>query len=107
MREFLEKVLAGEDLTRQEANRVSHLLIEDVVTPSQVGALLAALRMKGETPTEILGFVEAMRERAVNIECPIRPVIDTCGTGGDGSGSFNISTLAALVVAACGQPVAK
>ncbi len=107
MREFLEKVLAGQDLTRQEANRVSHLLIEDVVTPSQVGALLAALRMKGETPTEILGFVEAMREHAVRFECPIRPLIDTCGTGGDGSGSFNISTLAALVVAACGQPVAK
>ncbi|MBI3950372.1 MAG: anthranilate phosphoribosyltransferase [Acidobacteria bacterium] len=107
MREVLEKVLAREDLTREEAKAAFLTLIDDTVTPSQVGALLTALRMKGETPVEIMGFVEAMRERAVKVDLSVRPIVDTCGTGGDRSGSFNISTMAALVVAGVGQPVAK
>lgn len=107
MRELLEKILAGEALTREEAKQVFCRLMDGAITPSQIGALLAALRMKGETPVEIVGFVEAMQEQAVRIDFSARPIVDTCGTGGDGSSSFNISTLAALVVAGCGQPVAK
>lgn len=106
MRELLEKVLAREDLTQDEAKEVFLTLINGV-TPSQVGAMLVALRMKGETPEEIIGFVEAMREQAVQVDLAVRPIVDTCGTGGDKSGSFNISTMAALVVAGAGQPVAK
>lgn len=106
MHELLEKVLAGEDLTQEEAKAVCRALINGV-PPSQVGAMLVALRMKGETPLEIIGFVEAMHEQAIRVDPPVRPIVDTCGTGGDRSGSFNISTMAALVVAGAGQPVIK
>jgi anthranilate phosphoribosyltransferase len=78
-------------------------------TPAQIAAFLVALRMKGETVDELVGAARAMRARAVPIALPAdgRPWIDTCGTGGDGSGSLNVSTLGALVAAACGAPVAK
>ena len=75
-------------------------------TPSQMGALLMALRVRGETVDEITGAARIMRAKAVAIDAPAG-TIDTCGTGGDGSGSFNISTASALVAAACGVPVAK
>src|SRR5947209_16457338 len=75
-------------------------------TPSQMGALLMALRVRGETVDEITGAARIMRAKAVAIDAP-PGTIDTCGTGGDGSGSFNISTASALVVAGCGVPVAK
>jgi anthranilate phosphoribosyltransferase len=107
MREILEKVLAHENLTGEEAKEVSLTLMDGAVTPSQIGALLVALRMKGETPVEIMGFVEGMRQQAVKVDLSVRPIVDTCGTGGDRSGSFNISTMAALVVAGTGQVVAK
>jgi anthranilate phosphoribosyltransferase len=75
-------------------------------TPAQLAALLVALRMRGETIDELAGFAAAMRDRVLRVEAP-EGTVDTCGTGGDGSGTFNISTAAALVVAAAGVPVAK
>jgi anthranilate phosphoribosyltransferase len=79
--------------------------MEGEATPAQIGALLGALAVRGETEDEIVGFARTMRERAVPIAA--RGAVDTCGTGGDGAGTFNISTVASLVVAACGVPVAK
>jgi len=79
--------------------------MEGEATPAQIGALLAALAVRGETEDEIVGFARTMRERAVPLSA--RGAVDTCGTGGDGAGTFNISTVASLVVAACGVPVAK
>ena len=75
-------------------------------TPAQVGGFLMALRVRGETVDEMTGGAQAMRERMVKVKAPA-DAIDTCGTGGDASGTYNVSTAAALVVAACGVPVAK
>jgi anthranilate phosphoribosyltransferase len=107
LREFLEKLVAGQDLTEAEARRLACTFMDGEATPAQMGAVLTALRAKRETPVEVLGFVRAMKARAVPLDVPSRPITDTCGTGGDRSGSFNISTLAALVVAAAGAPVVK
>jgi anthranilate phosphoribosyltransferase len=107
MHEFLEKLIAGQDLTESEAKQLAFAFMDGEATPAIMGAVLAALHAKRETPIEILGFVQAMKERAVPLDIPSRPIIDTCGTGGDRSGSFNISTLAALVVAASGMTVVK
>src|SRR6185503_20140091 len=83
-------------------------IMDGEATPAQIGGLLVALRMKGETPAEIAGAARAMRARAVPLRCPEPELaVDTCGTGGDGSGSINVSTIAAIVVAACGVRVAK
>ena len=82
-------------------------IVEGRAAPAQVAGLLVGLAMKGERPDEIVGFATAMRDRAVRI--PVEPgtTVDLCGTGGDGSGSFNISSAAAIVAAACGVTVAK
>jgi anthranilate phosphoribosyltransferase len=83
-------------------------IMDGQATPAQIGGLLVALRMKGETPDEIAGAARAMRARALPLACPEpERAVDTCGTGGDGSGSVNVSTIAAIVVAACGVTVAK
>jgi anthranilate phosphoribosyltransferase len=81
-------------------------ILGNEVTPAQFGALMIALRLKGETPEEMAGFASAMREKVTTVTLT-QPVVDTCGTGGDGSNSFNISTASAIVVAATGTPVAK
>jgi anthranilate phosphoribosyltransferase len=107
MREYLEKLIGGQDLTESEARSLAFAFMDGEATPAHMGAVLAALRAKRETPVEILGFVQAMKERAVKLDVTSRPIVDTCGTGGDRSGSFNISTLAAFVVAASGVPVVK
>jgi len=105
MREQLAKVMRGERLSEQEAGAAMGTIMDGQATPAQIGALLAALAVRGETEDEIVGFARTMRARAVKVRS--RGAIDTCGTGGDGSHTFNISTVASLVVAACGVPVAK
>ena len=81
------------------------IIMDGAATPAQIGALLVGLAVRGETEDEIVGFARTMRARAVPLRA--RGAVDTCGTGGDGAGTFNISTVASLVVAACGVPVAK
>jgi anthranilate phosphoribosyltransferase len=104
---LLEKLTRHEDLTTDEAAAAMREVMAGRAASSQVAALLAALVMKGERPTEIVGFARAMREHAVKLSAPAGEVFDTCGTGGDRSGTFNISSAAAIVVAACGVRVAK
>lgn len=103
----LTRISGGATLGRGEARAVMGLLLSGEATPAQIGALLMGLRVKGETEEEIIGLVEGMREAAVRIEPKRDIVVDLCGTGGDGSGTFNISTAAALVVAGAGVAVAK
>ena len=109
IRTAIAKVLEGRDLSREEAYAAMSDIMGGEATPAQIGAYLAALRMKGETVDEITGSAQAMRDSAITIRPNVNgaPLVDTCGTGGDGSGTFNISTTAAFVVAATGRPVAK
>ena len=104
---LLEKLHRREDLTESEASAAMAEIMDGRAQPSQIAALLVALAMKGERPAEIVGFARTMRERAVRISAARAPVVDTCGTGGDRAHTFNVSTIAALVVAACGLTVAK
>ncbi len=105
--ELLEKVVRHEDLTAEEAAGAMREVMEGRAAPASLAALLCALVMKGEGPSEIGGFARTMREHAVKLSAPAGEVFDTCGTGGDRSGTFNISSAAAIVVAACGVAVAK
>jgi len=105
--EALGRVVDGGDLTADEMAAVVGRIMDGDSTSAQVGALLTALRMKGETVAEVVGAARAMRARMVKVVADGLDVIDTCGTGGDRSGSVNVSTLAAFVVAACDVPVAK
>src|SRR5579884_1874017 len=108
IKEAIAHVAAGQSLSEQEAAAVMDEMMSGEATPAQLGAFLTALRLKGETVDEIAGLARVMREKAVHVSIPegIAPM-DTCGTGGDGAGTFNVSTAAGLLVAACGQPVAK
>src|SRR3954452_15504931 len=106
LRPLLAQVAAGGALSEPEAEAAVEIIMSGNATPSQMGALLMALRVRGETVDEITGAARIMRAKAVAIDAPAG-TIDTCGTGGDSSGSFNISTASALVVAGCGVPVAK
>jgi len=104
----IAKAVNREDLSRGEtADAFAHIM-DGAATPAQIGGLLTALRAKGETVDELVGAASAMRTRALSINCPrVEHSVDTCGTGGDGAGTVNVSTLAALLVAACGGYVAK
>jgi len=104
----IARVVAGHHLTQEEAAAAMDAVMLGEATESQIAALVTALRMRGETEAEIAGFAQTMRRHArrVVLDSALR-VVDTCGTGGDGSGSFNISTTAAFVVAGAGVPVAK
>ena len=104
---LLEKLMRHEDLTEAEAASAMREVMDGRASSAALGALLSALVMKGERPAEIVGFARTMREHAVKLSAPAGDVFDTCGTGGDRSGTFNISSAAALVVAACGVKVAK
>jgi anthranilate phosphoribosyltransferase len=104
---LIEKVVRHEDLTAEEAAAAMREVLEGRAAPSALAGLLVALVMKGERPAEIVGFARTMREHSVRLSAPVDDVFDTCGTGGDRSGTFNISSAAALVVAACGVKVAK
>jgi anthranilate phosphoribosyltransferase len=104
---LIEKVVRHQDLTSDEASAVMREVMEGRAPAAPLAALLAALVMKGERPAEIVGFARVMREHAVRLQRPAGDVFDTCGTGGDRSGTFNISSAAALVIASCGVTVAK
>jgi anthranilate phosphoribosyltransferase len=106
--DIIQKLVERTDLTEQEARTVMEEIMTGQATDAQIGSFLTALRMKGETSTELVGFARVMREKAEplwNGEVPA--VLDTCGTGGDGSGTFNISTAAAFVAAGAGIKIAK
>jgi len=103
----IRKVVDGVDLTRDEARRAMQAIMAGEATPSQVAGYLVALRMKGETVEEITGSAEAMRAAAIMVSCNAERLVDTAGTGGDGAGTINISTAAALVAAGAGVTVAK
>lgn len=106
MKPVLAKIALGQSLSVKEAEESFELLMTGQATPSQIGAFLMGLRVKGETVEEITGAAKVMRAKAAPITAP-EGAIDTCGTGGDAKGTHNISTAAALVAAACGVPVAK
>jgi len=103
----LRRLLAGEPLSADEAAGLIGAIMDGTMTPVQAAALLTALAMRGETVDEIAGSARAMRERAVRLDHGLPLVADVVGTGGDGAGTINISTMAALLVAAAGVPVAK
>jgi anthranilate phosphoribosyltransferase len=106
---YLHKVVNRENLTSTEAEAVMEVILSGQATTAQIAAFLAALRMKGETAEELVGFALTARAKAVKVKTGVtgEPVLDTCGTGGDGAGTFNISTVAAFVVAGAGVKVAK
>src|ERR1700757_440 len=101
---LLAKVAAGAQLTRAEAAAAFDSMLSGDATPTQIGGFLMALRVRGETVPEITGAVRTMRAKMLKIDAPTG-AIDTCGTGGDNSGTLNISTGAAIVTAAAGVPV--
>ena len=106
MKQILAHVATGESLTESEAERAFDIMMSGEASPAQIGGFLMALRVRGETVAEITGAARIMRAKAQHLEAPVG-AIDTCGTGGDASGTYNISTAAALVAAGCGVPVAK
>lgn len=107
MKLFLRKISEGKDLTITEARDAMAEIMDGRATDAQIASFLIALKMKGESTIELTGFVETMRERATKICLHDPDAVDLCGTGGDGSGTFNISTAAAFVVAGAGITVAK
>ena len=107
IRETIQKVVDGENLTEHETVDTMNEIMSGEATPAQVASFITALRIKGETIEEITGAARVMREKSTKIHTKHPFAVDTCGTGGDGSHSFNISTTAAFVVAGTGIPVAK
>ncbi|WP_455372222.1 anthranilate phosphoribosyltransferase [Limibacillus halophilus] len=106
LKPLIAKVAGGTPLSAAEAEEAFGIMMSGKATPSQIGGFLMALRVRGETVEEITGAARAMRAKMETVKAPAG-AIDTCGTGGDGAGTLNISTAIALVVAACGVPVAK
>jgi anthranilate phosphoribosyltransferase len=106
LKPLLARIAAGGSLSEAESERAFSIMMAGDATPAQMGGFLLGMRVRGETVEELTGAVRAIRAKALTVTAP-PGAIDTCGTGGDGSGTFNISTAAALVTAACGVPVAK
>jgi len=106
LRPLLARVAAGHRLSEAEAEAAFEIIMSGDATPSQMGGLLMGMRVRGESVDEITGAARIMRSKAVTLKAP-PGTIDTCGTGGDGSGTFNVSTATALVLAGAGVPVAK
>jgi anthranilate phosphoribosyltransferase len=106
LREVLRKAAAGEPLTEGEAERALETIMEGTVPPAATAALLTALRVRGESVSEIVGFARAMRRFAAKVDAP-EDVVDTCGTGGDAKGTINVSTAAAFVARGAGVTIAK
>ena len=109
IKEAIKKAVEGTNLTEAEAETVMREIMDGQATPAQIAAYITALRIKGETVEEITGSARVMREKATRIKTrdPSAVVVDTCGTGGDGAHTFNISTCAAFVIAGTGITVAK
>ncbi|MGQ9693796.1 MAG: anthranilate phosphoribosyltransferase [Thermodesulfobacteriota bacterium] len=108
LKELIARLVEGHDLSQTEAAQAMATIMEGKATPSQIAAFLTALRMKGETSPEITGLAWMMREKAMTIPTPPgETIVDTCGTGGDSQGTFNISTTVAFVAAGAGLTVAK
>ena len=103
----LSSLMRGESLDRAQSRAAMERILAGGESAAQITAMLVALRLKGESAGELAGFTEAMRGAMLGVSCDSRPLIDTCGTGGDGLGTFNISTVVALVVAGAGATVAK
>ncbi len=107
IKEAISKVVKGEDLSEAEMSCVMNEVMTGAASPGQIGSFITALRMKGETVSEITGGARVMREKATKVVAPSGDIVDTCGTGGDEAMTFNISTAAAFVAAGCGAVVAK
>src|SRR5207253_1457663 len=107
LREFLERLLRRENLSRAEASQLLGALLDSEATDAQIGATLIALKQKGETVEELAGLAEGMRQRAIRINSRHNCFIDTAGTGSSCAKTFNVSTAAAFVIAGAGLPVAK
>ena len=105
--ELIAKLQRHEDLSVDEAAAAMEAIMDGRTQPSQIAGFLVGLAMKGERPSEIVGLARTMRARATRLSRAFAPVFDTCGTGGDGANTFNVSTVAALVLPACGVRVAK
>ncbi|EGO65820.1 anthranilate phosphoribosyltransferase [Acetonema longum] len=107
LKEYLNLLISGQDLSREQARNSMKIIMSGQASGSQIGSLLTALRLKGENSEEIVGFAEIMRHFSRRTDCGRRDVVDTCGTGGDRKGTFNVSTAAAFVAAGAGATVAK
>ena len=107
LKSYLAQVVAGKNLSRDQAREAMEGIMRGEASPEQIAGLLVGLRMKGETVDEIVGCAEAMRYAATRVSLGVDQLVDTAGTGGDGAGTFNISTAAALVAAGAGVPIAK
>ena len=106
-RDLLQQIISGKDLSEAQMTRMITTVLAGEATDAQIGAMMGALATKGETFEELAGAAQAMRRKARRIQAPGTIVVDTCGTGGDSAGTFNISTTTAFVVAGCGITVAK
>ena len=106
LKEFIAKVADGNSLTSEETKAAFTILMSGEATPAQIGGMLMALRVKGESVDEFVGAVLAMRDKMLRVDAPI-DAIDIVGTGGDNSGSYNVSTCAAIVAAGAGLKIAK
>ena len=107
MKHLLRKIFKGHSLTREEAREAMTFMMEGLASPEEIAAFLGALAARGETAQELVGCVEAMREKALRFSPKRSDLIDVCGTGGDDLGTFNISTTNALLLSACGLGVVK
>lgn len=107
IKEAIALLVGNEELTGEAAREVAQEILDGEATPSQIAAFITALRIRGERPEHIRAFAEVLRARSMHIARPEGPVLDTCGTGGDASGTFNVSTAAAIIASAAGVRVAK
>ncbi|TFB21825.1 anthranilate phosphoribosyltransferase [Filobacillus milosensis] len=107
MNHLLKKLTEGDQLMKDEMREVAQALFDEQISDSEIASVLTALRVRGESPDEIAAIVEVLREKAMTVQKTITGVMDNCGTGGDGSSSFNISTTSAFVLAGAGAKVAK
>ena len=103
---YLKQVVNGEHLSSEEAYCAANMLLHEDISEIKAAAFLTALRTRRENENELLGFIQALKEQSIKMECD-RELMDTCGTGGDGHRTFNISTATAIVLAACGVSVAN